>query len=170
MTCVLTLALDAASQARFEALRQRWFPPERNQISAHLTLFHTLPEEPWVIDVLATTAAGLSSFSLGTPAPKSIGRGVAFFFDSTDARALQRQLRDAFADVLTAQDKQGFRPHVVVQNKASGDAAQVCLAAMQGVHLPQPITATGLVLWRYLNGPWEHLQTFHFVEQETSLL
>lgn len=44
MTAILTLHLDPTAQSRFEALRQRHYPPERNQIPAHLTLFHTLPD------------------------------------------------------------------------------------------------------------------------------
>ena len=40
---VLTLVLDAQSFAFFDGLRRRHFPPERNVIAAHLTLFHALP-------------------------------------------------------------------------------------------------------------------------------
>ena len=37
---VVTLEADARSQARFDAARERWFPPERNLVPAHVTLFH----------------------------------------------------------------------------------------------------------------------------------
>ena len=40
---ILTLKLDQASFTRLDALRQAHFPPERNWLSAHLTLFHHLP-------------------------------------------------------------------------------------------------------------------------------
>ena len=40
---ILTLRLDPESQARFDALRRAHFPPERNLLGAHVTLFHALP-------------------------------------------------------------------------------------------------------------------------------
>ena len=42
---ILTLQLDAESFARFNALRQQYFPPSRNYLEAHLTLFHALPAQ-----------------------------------------------------------------------------------------------------------------------------
>ena len=42
---ILTLELDERSFAFFGAQRRRYFPPERNFIPAHLTLFHALPGE-----------------------------------------------------------------------------------------------------------------------------
>ena len=167
MSYVLTLKLDPAAQAHFEALRQQWFPPERNLIPAHLTLFHTLPEEPWITQALEDAAAGTIAFALGTPTPKSIGRGAAFFFNSPEATALHKHLRKAFQAVVTPQDQQGFRPHIVAMNKATPAAAKLCLEALQTHRLPQEITATGSDLWRYLNGPWQHQQTFPFRKSET---
>jgi len=40
---VLTLALDAASEAWLQALRDAHFPPARNVVPAYVTLFHALP-------------------------------------------------------------------------------------------------------------------------------
>ena len=40
---VLTLELDGASFGRLNELRRRHYPPERNMVPAHLTLFHQLP-------------------------------------------------------------------------------------------------------------------------------
>jgi hypothetical protein len=42
---ILTLQMDERSQERFDRLRELHFPPERNYLSAHLTLFHKLPGE-----------------------------------------------------------------------------------------------------------------------------
>ena len=42
---IVTLTLDAPARERFDALRRRHFPPERNHLAAHLTLFHALPGE-----------------------------------------------------------------------------------------------------------------------------
>ena len=42
---VLTLEMDGESFARFNELRQAHYPPERNLVPAHVTLFHRLPGE-----------------------------------------------------------------------------------------------------------------------------
>ena len=40
---VLTAALDDETFDWLDGLRRRHFPPERNHLAAHLTLFHALP-------------------------------------------------------------------------------------------------------------------------------
>ena len=67
----------------FDRLRRAHYPPNRNQIDAHLTLFHHLPP-----GVAAELKARLAEATRG-PAPAavlagmiSLGRGVAFRVDS----------------------------------------------------------------------------------------
>ena len=162
MSCVLTLALGDEAQGRFEALRRQYFPPARNVIPAHLTLFHTLPEDETTEQVLAQIAAQSRGFAMTVEAPRSIGRGVAFFLPSPEAVALHRTLSSRFDAHLSAQDRQGFRPHVVVQNKATPQTARETLALLQAAYLPWTAEAVGLDLWRYLDGPWQHLRRFDF--------
>lgn len=40
---VLTLILDAHTQHALNALRTKYFPPSRNHLGAHVTLFHAIP-------------------------------------------------------------------------------------------------------------------------------
>ncbi len=162
MSCVLTLALDEASQARFEAERQRYFPPERNHIPAHVTLFHTLPESDAIASLLGSLAAQQSSFAIRVDHVRSIGRGVAYFLQAQQAGSLHRRLSEAFADDLSPQDRQGFRPHVVIQNKVTPETARETLAILQASFASWTAHATGLDFWRYLGGPWQHLQRFTF--------
>ena len=44
---VLTLLLDADTQAWLDSLRRAHFPPERNLVPAHVTLFHACPAPSW---------------------------------------------------------------------------------------------------------------------------
>jgi 2'-5' RNA ligase len=166
MSCVLTLALDDEAQHRFESLRQRHFPPARNRIPAHLTLFHTLPEADETVAVLREIASSQTVFSLEMTAPRSLGRGVAYFLESPPAGALHRRLSSAFAEHLSAQDRQGFRPHVVVQNKTTPEIAKATLALLLAGFEPSPVRAMGLDLWRYLDGPWEHMRRFTFIGED----
>ena len=163
MSCVLTLALDDASQQRFDVERRRYFPPALNRIPAHLTLFHTLPEDDGTIDSLQSTAAVTTAFALRVTEVRSLGRGVAFSLESRDLLELHRSLRASFEPVLSAQDLQGFRPHVVAQNKVSAEVARDTLQALRGEFTPWGARGVGLDLWRYLDGPWQHLQRFAFL-------
>lgn len=162
MSCVLTLALDEAAQERFEALRQRWFPAELNRIPAHLSLFHTLPESEATTASLLRVASGERVFEMRVAEVKTIGRGVAFFLESPGAKRVHRALTEAFADELTPQDRQGFRPHVVAQNKVDPKVARETLAILQAGFSAWNCEAVGLDLWRYLGGPWKHLRRFPF--------
>lgn len=162
MTHVLTLRLDADSQRSFDALRRRFFPPERNHIAAHVTLFHALPDEAWIEDRLAAAAAGTERFPVSVTGVRSLGKGVAYRLAAAELQALQGDLAAAFAAELSPQDRQRFSPHVVVQNKVTSEAARALLAELEGSFTPWAVRAEGLDLWRYLGGPWEHARTFPF--------
>ncbi len=162
MSCVLTLALDEGAQQRFEELRRAHFPPELNQIPAHLTLFHTLPEQDETLLLLSEHAMEQQVFPMRVAEVRSIGRGVAYFLESPAAKALHHNLSGGFADHLSGQDRQGFRPHVVAQNKVAPNVAKQTLAMLQAEFQPWTCKAVGLDLWRYLHGPWQHLRRFAF--------
>ena len=161
MTNILTLCLDPASQAHFDRLRQTHYPVHLNQIAAHVTLFHTLPDS-------AEITADLERHSSRAPFPlqvtglRSLGRGVAYKLTSPTLQVLHNALSTTFADHLTSQDRQTFQPHVVIQNKSAPESAKLLLAELQRTFHPFEIQATGLDLWHYLNGPWQHAQTFPF--------
>jgi hypothetical protein len=158
---IVTLQIDQAAQAFYEDLRRRYFPAERNQIPAHLSLFHQLPDEALTHQALQQLAKSASAFNITNATPRSIGRGVAIFFDSQPLIELHATLSTAFASHLISQDRQSIRPHIVIQNKVDTTTAQHTLAQL---HLTQFINAhaTGITVWRYLNGPWEHLADLPF--------
>jgi hypothetical protein len=164
-TTILTLQLDTDSQAFFEGLRQTYFPPERNQVPAHLTLFHQLPETAEVRAILQHAAARQSAFALEVTGLRFLGRGVAYELTSPILLDLHRRLQVAFGGYLTAQDKQRFAPHVVVQNKVTPEAGRALLWELRQKPLPGKGMGCGLDLWRYLGGPWDHLETFAFRKQ-----
>ena len=164
MTDVLTLALDAESQRWFEELRQRHFPPERNQIPAHLTMFHTLPRERWVSEGLREIVGAERDFSLRVTGVRSLGKGVAYTLRSAELDRLHRRLAERFGEVLTAQDRQPFRAHVVVQNKVTPEAARRLLAELEAGFVEREARAVGVELWHYLGGPWELAERVCFLE------
>jgi 2'-5' RNA ligase len=149
--------------AWLNAQRKTHFPTERNVLAAHLTLFHHLP--PAVEDELRqrlrvaciddpprATLAGLMS----------LGRGVAYRVESPALEAMRAELAEAFAPLLTPQDKAGWRPHVTIQNKAEPAAARALLAELKAGFKPRPLSIAGLAAWWYRGGPWEAIGALRF--------
>jgi len=159
---IVTLRMDEASQAFFERMRQAHFPPERNHIAAHLTLFHTLPNIDEVKEVLRWVARQRAPFAMHVTGLRSLGRGVAYTLKSAELAEIHAELAGAFSEYLSAQDKQKFMPHVVVQNKAKPESAKALLAELDREFLGFEVGAMGLDLWHYLGGPWELAEAFSF--------
>ncbi|SNT35377.1 2'-5' RNA ligase [Noviherbaspirillum humi] len=161
---ILTLSMDDASFAQFDSLRRAHFPPERNFIPAHITLFHVLPasEEEAVLAQLREVCAGMSGFALRFPGLRSLGRGVAVEVDSPGLLQLRTELAHRFRDWLSPQDRQGYRPHVTIQNKVAPAAARELMARLGAGWEPREGRANGLLLWRYLGGPWQRVEALSF--------
>jgi len=161
---ILTLAMDEASFAWFDDLRRRWFPAERNLVPAHLTLFHHLPgvELARVREVVGAVCARTPPPVLAVEGPWSLGRGVAYRMKSPELAAFRTELAEAFEPWLTPQDRQPFRPHVTVQNKAEPAAAKVLLEELQHAFEPFEVVGEGVAVWRYLGGPWEAVDRVPF--------
>lgn len=159
---ILTLALDENAFLFFNSLRKIYFPPERNFVEAHLTLFHQLPPEPYITETLAALSRDTSSFSMEVTKPVSTGRGVAYLVESETLASLHQRLQEQWRPLLIPQDLQKFRPHVTVQNKVSGEEAAGLLQFLQSSFSGFPAQATGLQLWEYQNGPWQLHRSFPF--------
>ena len=162
---ILTLTLDAESQAFFDEQRRRYFPPKINYLSAHLTLFHALPGAEYdaiVADLTAVTAAQPTGLALRATGLKFMGRGVMYTLDNPQLPALHRDLQKRWEPWLTPQDRQGLRPHITVQNKVDPAVARALHEELSTGFQPFDATGTGLALWAYKGGPWELRQQFGF--------
>ncbi|KQN94039.1 hypothetical protein ASE95_03920 [Sphingomonas sp. Leaf231] len=161
---IVTALFGGADQAYFDAERRAHFPPERNQLAAHLTMFHHLP--PTLAPELRQR---LVAATRAVPAPAariadviSLGRGVAYRIDSPELEAVRAELADAFAGLLTPQDAGGWRAHVTVQNKVEPAVAKALLATLRDGFRPRPVVIAGLAAWWYRGGPWEMLSKHMF--------
>ena len=93
---ILTLAMDEASQERFERLRRAFFPPERNLVPTHLTLFHHLPRDRArggvaTVEEACRQQEPMISKALGL---LFMERGVAYKLDSSGLVALRKRLAE----------------------------------------------------------------------------
>jgi hypothetical protein len=161
---ILTLALDERAQGWFDGLRRAHFPPERNFLDAHLTLFHHLPpaHEGEIAADIAMACSARGPLPLTATGPILLGRGVAFALDSPGLLALRAELATRWWPWLGAQDRGRFRPHVTVQNKVEPARARALHAELAAGFAPFAITGEGLLLWRYRGGPWEPAGRYAF--------
>jgi 2'-5' RNA ligase len=164
---ILTLHLDADSFERLDALRRAHFPANRNHLSAHLTLFHKLPaeKENFVREILEELAARITPMPLQFTKPRFLGKGVAIEVESPPLVALRRQLSNSFGDFLSPQDAQTIHPHITIQNKVTPEAARDLFEKTSAEWKSWSGRGEGLLLWRYLGGPWELEKDFPFQEQ-----
>ena len=161
---ILSLTLAPEDQARLDRLRAAHFPPQRNFLAAHVTIFHHLPgaQLEHIAADLAGIAAETSAFTVRVARLQSLGRGVALALEADPLLRLRAALARKWSDRLTAQDSQGYRPHVTVQNKVDPAVAKALLHELSKSFAPWEIIATGLSLWHYRGGPWESAGSYPF--------
>lgn len=161
---IVAAMLGGPDLSRLDQLRRAHFPPERNHLKAHLTMFHALPPS-----LEREVAAILSRLAQEFPAPRatlseimSLGKGVAFRVRSDELDEIRSIIADHFHGALTAQDSQGWRPHITVQNKVEPKVAKALKAHLERDFEPRPLEVAGLALNRYMDGPWEPIGRWTF--------
>lgn len=161
---VVTALLGDADFAQLNALRRAHFPPERNRLDAHLTMFHHLPPslEPELRDRLASETRGLRAPAARLAGIMNLGQGTAFRVESDGLADIRARLAEAFSGMLTPQDQAGWRAHVTIQNKVTSAAARALQGEIAKSFAPRPLTIAGLASWRYLGGTWEPIARHRF--------
>jgi hypothetical protein len=161
---ILTATLDPASLAFFDARRRALFPPERNHLAAHLTLFHALPHHRLdeIARLLGDIAAEHAPIPFEATEVVSLGRGAAYRIRSPALMALRSALAAGFAADLTPQDRAKRELHVTVQNKVAPALARQTVERLRAEFAPFGGEALGLELHEYAGGPWRPLASFAF--------
>ncbi|WP_338245398.1 2'-5' RNA ligase family protein [Aurantiacibacter hainanensis] len=145
-------------------LRQDHFPPERNYLKAHVTLFHALPPscEGELRDCLKQIVRETPPVPARLVGVMKLGKGTALKLESEGMIAIWSDLADRFHGMLTPQDEHKPRLHVTVQNKVSIEEAKTLQAELTPIVQPRDFAFTGLQLHAYRGGPWEELGRFAF--------
>lgn len=169
---ILTARIADIDLKPFELLRRQHFPPDRNFLQAHLTMFHRLPGERTyeIVDALSMTFGNTEPFQASVAGVRHLGAGVAFNIASPEFMRIHAGLKSLFLPWLGGQDMQKWQPHITVQNKVSRSAADALHRNLLSEFEPRSILVEGLELWRYLGGPWrlEHTAIFGKTESSTS--
>lgn len=163
---ILTARIAEHDLMPFDLLRQKHFPPDRNFLRAHLTMFHRLPGEyvDIIVESLRSVAKSTSAISANVSGVRHLGAGVAFTIENVKLHSLRDALRSDFVQWLGSQDMQAWRPHITVQNNASRAKADELFRKLAGDFSPHDIKIVGLDLWRYLDGPWANEATVPFAD------
>ncbi|BFZ63641.1 hypothetical protein YB2330_004772 [Saitoella coloradoensis] len=161
---ILTLRLSPDLAHTLTALRTRYFPPRRNHLPAHLTLFHAIPAEKYedLVREVEDVARSLRPFGVvlkhpfllgGRANPKGVGLELAA---PPQLRNLHAHIQHApsLGPYLTQQDRQPIRPHITIQNKVGPEEAQRCFEEVGGGWRDIGGEGEGLDLWEYMGGPW----------------
>lgn len=153
---IVTALLGSADFVWADGLRRAHFPPDRNQVPAHITLFHQLPPSilPELKDRVKRLAAG--------PSPPArivdllnFGNGVAFHIESERLMEMRDDLAEAFTGLLTPQDQARPRLHITIQNKVSSTEARALHQVIGVQYTGKRLAIEGLASWYYRGGPWE---------------
>lgn len=161
---IVTATLPPDLQAWATRLREAHYPPERNHLAAHVTLFHALP---WRLEEEAR--ALLSALAASTPPVPArlsgvmdLGSGTALRIDSPDLLLLRAEIAHHFHGMLGAQDSHEPRLHVTIQNKVTRKEAWALQDELGALIQPRAFAFAGLALHRYLGGPWDTVARWTF--------
>ncbi|MBT8431383.1 MAG: 2'-5' RNA ligase family protein [Altererythrobacter sp.] len=161
---ILTAKLPEHIYLWADELRKEHFPPERNQLHAHVTMFHafapSLLEElkgfvPQIVREFAAPQAEITGLM-------DLGKGTAIRLRSPGLLNIRAIIAEHFHGTLTDQDLHEPRPHITIQNKVTKEEARALQASLAPQIEERSFAFPGLELYRYLGGPWEFVKGFPF--------
>lgn len=165
---ILTAALPPDLAGWAEGLRRAHYPPERNHLHAHVTLFHafapSLLEE--LRDFVPQVTAEFAAPEGAVDGAMDLDTGTAIALAAPQLLALRALIAEHFHGSLTSQDLYEPRPHITIQNKVTKHEARRLQANLGS--LLDPWIAKGrfnfpaLELYHYRGGPWERVKTCAF--------
>lgn len=155
---IVTALIGDPDQAWLDRQRDAHYPPQRNFLRAHLTMFHHLPPS---LEIEVRQRLG-EVVKQGRVAARisgliSLGQGVAYRIDSPELEEIRAYLADIWSAVLLPQDRAPWRPHVTIQNKVKAAEARALLHQLKQDFRPLPLAVSGFGSWWYRGGPWEQL-------------
>ena len=161
---ILTAELPPDLHRWATELRRAHFPPERNLLEAHVTLFHALPPhlENELRSLLARLAGECGPVVARLDGLMNLGCGTGLRLSSAAMLDLRARIAEYFRGMLTAQDSHPPRLHVTIQNKVSPAIASALQAELAGMVSARDFAFPGMALFRYRGGPWEPVRRFAF--------
>jgi hypothetical protein len=161
---IVTAELPGDVFAWADHLRRTHYPPERNKLAAHVTLFHSfapsLREE--LRRVLGRLAGEYAPPDADIDGLMPLGTGTALAIRSPGMLALRGEIAEHFRGALTAQDSHAPRLHITIQNKVTPEAARTLQRELSATLQPRHFVFTGLGLHLYRETHWNSLGMWPF--------
>ncbi len=161
---IVTAELPGEILAWADGLRRAHYPPERNKLAAHVTLFHTFA--PSLRDelprVLARLAGEYARPAASIDSLMPLGTGTALAIRSPGMLAIREHIAEIFHGALTAQDSHSPRLHITIQNKASPKEAKALQRQLSAELEPRTFAFAGLGLHLYCDTHWDSLGCWSF--------
>lgn len=147
-----------------DGLRKAHYPPERNRLQAHVTLFHALPPSAHdeVRRLLGEVAGEVAAPEAEVTGLMDLGQGTAFTIDSPGMAALHERLAERLHGLTQQKDARELRLHVTVQNKVARDEAQALQAEMAEGFQPRSFRFRGFGLYGWDGQLWNFEKLFPF--------
>lgn len=146
-----------------DALRRKHYPPERNRLRAHVTLFHALPPsaEDEVRRLLGALAKNSPPEARITGLMK-LARGTALEVASAGMVDLHDQISERLHGLLGPQDALRLRLHITIQNKVQPREAKALQAEMARTLEPCTFRFRGFGLYAWEEGLWRPVADYPF--------
>lgn len=161
---ILTAMMGPEDQSFFNILRDTHFPPERNFLKAHITLFHHLPPAHWreIKSQIIRLTSEFEPLRARVDRMINLGGGVAFHVDSPDLMAIRSMIAEQLYGLLIPQDQAKPRFHVTIQNKVKSHDAKLLFDQLSANFDAFPIKINGISAYYYRGGPWEDIGHWKF--------
>jgi hypothetical protein len=154
---IVTAELPGDLFAWADGLRRAHYPPERNRLAAHVTLFHafapSLREE--LGRVLGQFAGEYARPSARIDGLMNLGKGTALAIHSPQMLAIREHIAEHFHGALTAQDSHTPRLHITIQNKVTSQEAKALQRSLAATLTPRDFLFPALGLHLYCETHWD---------------
>lgn len=147
-----------------DALRRQHYPPERNRLAAHVTLFHALPPsaDAEVRQLLADVAAASAPPPARIAGIMDLGQGTALAVDSPAMTVLHAGMADRLHGILQQRDVRPLRLHITIQNRVARAAARALQDDLAGEPHPRDFRFRALGLYAWDGAMWRSRKDFPF--------
>lgn len=160
---LIVAELPFAIHAWADAIRRAHYPPERNRLDAHVTLFHGLPSlaHDEIVRLLGDLAR------LPPPPARITGimdleRGTAFAVESPEMVAIHADMAERLHGLVQQKDTRPLRLHITVQNKVAPPAARALQAELTATLAPRAFRFHGFGLYGWTGDLWRQMRVFAF--------
>ncbi|KAL8691064.1 MAG: hypothetical protein Q9218_003626 [Villophora microphyllina] len=163
-TYILALHTDAAHHQALTTLRNKYFPPKLNKLSAHIALFRALPgsQLPKIEKSIEDLVRQYHPFPITADKPFVLSHGVGIEARVPQAKTIFRVLKEQWEHFLSRQDH-SFRAHYTIQNKVDDkEVVHKTLEEVQSVFGGSQGMVTGLALYLYNKGYWDMKHIYLF--------